>query len=527
MLLRTLQDRKTKGKFPIQMSFDYDFAVIGGGSGGMAAAKEAASLGAKVILFDYVNPSPMGTKWGVGGTCVNVGCIPKKLFHYSGLLGESFHDASHLGWKTGFCDEKLPPHDWSELVSSVTSYIKKLNFSYRNGLRSAKVNYINGWASLDSADPHRVLYTQNGEKKSASAKHVVIAVGGRPTYPDIKNAKELAITSDDIFYRRSAPGKTLVVGGGYIAMECAGFLTALGYDTTVSVRSTPLRSFDHQIADKIVRVMTELGTQFLVGVNPISFEKDDSESIKVKFDSGAEEVYDTVLLATGRTPETASLNLPTGSVLPSGKIAVDADMRFGKVGSLFAIGDVVEGRPELTPVAIKDGELLARRLFGEGNKRLDRPDLIPTTVFTPIEYGCIGLSEESAIKTHTANNIESYLYEWQTLERAAVHRPKLLKLRENEGDFEQSGHNFCKIIVLKGPRPGFEPVLGFHYVGPNAGEVTQGFAVAMRLGMTKQDLDDTIGIHPTDAEAIVGLTITKTSGLDFVAAGGCGGGKCG
>jgi thioredoxin/glutathione reductase (selenoprotein) len=510
-------------------SFQYDFAVIGGGSGGMAAAKEAASLGARVVLFDYVAPSPLGSKWGVGGTCVNVGCIPKKLFHYAALSGEALHDAGTLGWAVphgeDLGDVVHVEHNWSKLVQKVTAYIRKLNFSYKNGLRSSKVEYINAWASLSPEDSHVVQYAlSETDRRTLSAKYVLFAQGGRPTYPsDLPNVKELCVTSDDLFTLKKNPGKTLVLGGGYIAMECAGFLCGLGNSVTVAVRSKPLRAFDEQVAEKIVRVMTELGTNFRVGVLPVSIERVESGKINVVFSDDSTEEFDTVLLATGRTPQTAGLNIP-GGLASSGKINVDREMAVSGLEGVFAIGDIVEGRPELTPVAIKDGEFLTRRLFGGRKDYLEKPEYIPTTVFTPIEYGSIGFSEGESIRRFGAENIESYLFEWQTLEKSAVHRAKLEHLRENEADFEQSGHNFCKLVVRK---DNDEEVVGFHYVGPHAGEVTQGFAVAMRLGAKKHDFDMTVGIHPTDAEAIVGMSVTKSSGEDYVAAGGCGGGKCG
>jgi thioredoxin reductase (NADPH) len=498
----------------------FDFAVIGGGSGGLAAAKEASRLGAKVVLFDFVSATPLGTKWGFAGTCVNVGCIPKKLFHYAGLCGEAMWDAEHLGWKV----PSHPQHDWDTLRDTVNNYIRKLNFSYRTGVKSAGVEYINAKARLHPTDSSKVIYEVKGEEKEIEAKYVLLATGGRPTYPShLPNAKDLCITSDDLFTLKKAPGKTLVLGGGYIAMECAGFLVALGYDVTVSVRSKPLRAFDSDCSRKIVEVMTELGLKFRNGVEIKKLERSSSSQlIRVEFSDGHVEEFETVLLAIGRTPETKSLNLPESSTNNEGKVIVDSQCRVKN--NLFAVGDLIINRPELTPVAIKDGELLARRLFANKTETLDRPELIPTTVFTPIEYGSIGFSEEKAIEIYGKDNIECYLYEWQTLEKSAVHRPKLEHLRIEEADDEQGSHNFTKIIVRKDKN---EEILGFHFIGPNAGEVTQGFALAMRLGATKSDLDQTMGIHPTDAEALVSLTITKSSGEDYKAAGGCGGGKCG
>jgi thioredoxin reductase (NADPH) len=506
-------------------TYTHDFAVIGGGSGGLAAAKEASKSGAKVVLFDYVNPSSHGTKWGFGGTCVNVGCIPKKLFHYSSLLGESIHDMRLLGWSKSITTASN--HNWSELVETVTSYIKKLNFSYRTGARSAGVEYINARAYWpeNGKDENALEYEIRGEKKSIRAKYILVAVGGRPTIPSTIKGVEHAITSDDIFYAQREPGKSLVVGGGYIAMECAGFLTGMGYPTTVAVRSSPLRNFDHQVAEKIQSYMHDMGTNFLIGKTPIQLTRASPDSpIHVKFDDGSEDTFDTVLLATGRTPETRFLNLPCGEISDTGKLKADIKSNLVNGSTcIYAVGDCLSGSPELTPVAIRDGELLAKRLFGnsQSSAYFDK-SFIPTTVFTPIEYGTVGLSEEAAIAKYGPENVEVYLYEWPSLERAAVHREKPVHRRIDEGDVEMGNNCFTKLVCINGER-----VVGFHFVGPNAGEVTQGFALAVKLGATKADFDSLVGIHPTDAEALCGLSVTKGSGENFVAAGGCGGGKCG
>jgi thioredoxin reductase (NADPH) len=503
-------------------TYTHDFAVIGGGSGGLAAAKEASRAGAKVVLFDYVTKSPHGTQWGFGGTCVNVGCIPKKLFHYSALLGESIHDLKHLGYSSSVTES---PHNWSELVETVTNYIRKLNFSYRTGARSAGVEYINARAKFSSGtDEHSIEYidSKSGETRQVRAKHVLVAVGGRPTLPSSIKGIEHAITSDDIFYNPRAPGKTLVVGGGYIAMECAGFLTGMGYETTVAVRSRPLRNFDHQVAEKIQSVMHEMGTNFLIGTVPNQLAKV-GDRIQVTFDNGTVDVFDTVLLATGRTPETRNLQLPKNAAIDTASQKLIANPTTNLVqgtSSIYAVGDCLLGSPELTPVAVKDGEKLARRLFANSKDIFDK-SLIPTTVFTPTEYGTVGFSEEGAIEKFGPDNVECYLYEWPSLERAAVHREKPENRRADEGDVEQGNNCFTKLVCVN------DKVVGFHFVGPNAGEVTQGFALAVKLGATKADYDSLVGIHPTDAEALCGLTVTKRSGLDYVAAGGCGGGKCG
>jgi thioredoxin/glutathione reductase (selenoprotein) len=509
-------------------SFTHDFAVIGGGSGGLAAAKEAAKAGANVVLFDFVTPSHRGTTWGFAGTCVNVGCIPKKLFHYSALLGESIHDMRHAGWSGVITAEDTHgKHNWNELVTTVTNYIRKLNFSYRTGARSAGVQYINAKARFVDGEENVLEYQEKGETKTVRAKHVLVAVGGRPTIPPNIKGVELAITSDDVFRTSTPPNRTLVVGGGYIALECASFLTAMGYPTTVCVRSVVLRSFDQQMASKIQAIMHEQGTNFEFGKNPVELLKKDNGVIRVLYDDGSSGEFDTVLLATGRTPATKNLNLPgNASIHPSGKLVADSKTCLvNGTKAIYAVGDCLLGSLELTPVAIKDGEFLARRLFKNDSSAVFDKRFIPTTVFTASEYGCVGLSEEAAIQHYGAANVDSYLYEWPSLERAALHREKPLTRRADEADVEVGNNCFTKLVVKKSD--GVEKVVGFHFIGPNAGEVTQGFALAVKLGATKADFDDLVGIHPTDAEALCGLNVTKSSGGNFVAAGGCGGGKCG
>eukprot|EP01116_Phalansterium_solitarium_P003994 TRINITY_DN14864_c0_g1_i1.p1 TRINITY_DN14864_c0_g1~~TRINITY_DN14864_c0_g1_i1.p1 ORF type:complete len:517 (-),score=185.79 TRINITY_DN14864_c0_g1_i1:326-1876(-) len=500
--------------------YDYDYIVIGGGSGGMASAKEAARLGAKVALFDYVKPSTQGTTWGLGGTCVNVGCVPKKLMHYSGLLGGNLEAARKYGWKLPEHTE----HDWEKLVETVQDHIGMLNFSYRKGVQKY---YINALAKF--VDPHTITYVPKGKKEAVTvtAANILISVGGRPHVPEeVPGAVELAITSDDIFKLPHPPGKTLCVGGSYIALECAGFLNELGYDVTVNARSILLRGFDRQCAEKVGSVMAELGTKFLYGVSPTALRKLDDGKIEVTFGTGdklTKDVFDTVLFATGRYPDVKGLNLEASGVqtLPNGKIPVKDEQT--NVPHIYAIGDVIPTRQELTPVAIKTGEMLARRLFG-GSKQVLDYHFVPTTVFTPIEYGTVGYSEEEAIAKYGAENIETYLSEFQELETAAAHKQKHPRAITDPDDADLQPASLSKLVCLKTDD---QRVIGFHFVGPNAGEVTQGFALALKLGARKADFDDMVGIHPTNAESFADLSITRSSGLDFRAAGGCGGGKCG
>eukprot|EP01124_Arcella_intermedia_P020358 TRINITY_DN2782_c0_g1_i2.p1 TRINITY_DN2782_c0_g1~~TRINITY_DN2782_c0_g1_i2.p1 ORF type:complete len:901 (-),score=193.98 TRINITY_DN2782_c0_g1_i2:2153-4855(-) len=518
----------------------FDYVVIGGGSGGMASAKEAAKHGAKVAMFDYVKPSQRGTRWGLGGTCVNVGCVPKKLMHYGALLGEGIHDAKVFGW-----DVNSGKHDWVKLVETVQSHVKKLNFFYEKGLQTANtlslrngetqvisngsITYFNALATF--SDAKTVSWKDDfGNTGSVTGDNILIAVGGRPFVPDnIPGVKEYSITSDDLFSLTRSPGKTLCVGAGYISLECGGFLGNLGLDVTICVRSIPLRTggFDRQCVDKIVSLMQVQGIKFFMATDVAKIEKQGDGKLKVHFFNVSTketftEIYDTVLYATGRGADTQKLNVQSAGVQTTSRgtiVADDSDRT--NVPHIYALGDVAEGRPELTPVAVQAGEYLARRLFAKSTVLMNY-QLVPTTVFTPFEYGIVGLSEENAISKYGKDAIESYLSEFSSLEIGAAHRKRLDKGSE-EDDFPTNA--LSKLVCLK--KDGKEVVVGFHYVGPNAGEVTQGFALALKLGATKKDFDEVVGIHPTDAESFMALGITKSSGEQWESAGGCGGGKCG
>ncbi|XP_055684130.1 thioredoxin reductase 1, mitochondrial-like isoform X1 [Lutzomyia longipalpis] len=486
-------------------TFDYDLVVIGGGSGGLACAKEAVGLGAKVAVLDFVTPSPRGTKWGLGGTCVNVGCIPKKLMHQASLLGEGIHDAQAYGWTVNPEEVAIK---WSAVTEAVQNHIKSVNWVTRVDLRDKKVEYVNGLGYFK--DPHNVVAVmKNGTERVLNAKHIVIAVGGRPRYPDIPGAIEYGITSDDIFSMPTPPGKTLVVGAGYIGLECAGFLKGFGYDATVMVRSIVLRGFDQQMADIVSSAMIEKGINFLFKTIPTSVEKtsDGRYLVKYRSNEGAEgsDVYDTVLFAIGRTALTDDLRLENAGVKvneENKKIPVN-EREETNVDGIYAVGDVIDGRPELTPVAILAGRLLARRVIGNGQDLMDYRD-VATTVFTPLEYGCVGMSEEAAVKEFGEENVEVF---------HAYYKP-------TEFFVPQKSVRYCylKSVAL---REGDQKVLGLHYVGPVAGEVIQGFAAAVKCGLTMKILMNTVGIHPTTAEEFTRLNITKRSGVDPTPASCC------
>ncbi|KAI4484660.1 hypothetical protein M0804_007226 [Polistes exclamans] len=481
-----------------ESKYMYDLLVIGGGSGGLAAAKEAVGLGAKVAVLDFVTPSPQGTTWGLGGTCVNVGCIPKKLMHQAALLGEAVREAASFGWQLP--DVKTITNDWETLKTAVQNHVKSVNWVTRVELRTKMVNYVNALGYFK--DPHTVVgVMKNGEEKIITADKILIAVGGRPKYPEIPGALEYGISSDDIFSLEKAPGKTLVVGAGYIGLECAGFLNGLGFDATVMVRSIVLRGFDQQMANMVAEELESRGVHFVYQAKPKKIEKQADGRLLVdwvdKDGNVHQDVYDTVLFAIGRQALTKELkpeNVGLEIVPDNGKI--DARNEQTNVPNIFAVGDVLHKKPELTPVAIHAGKLLAKRLFANSQDKMDYAN-VATTVFTPLEYGCVGLSEEDAVSLHGADEIEIY---------HAYYKPTEFFVPQKD-----VSRCYVKVVAL---RNGDQRVLGMHFLGPNAGEVIQGFAAAVKSKLTFPILKSTVGIHPTSAEEFTRLYITKRSGLD-------------
>nr|DBA30998.1 TPA: hypothetical protein GDO54_006913 [Pyxicephalus adspersus] len=499
---KLLEEKEDK---PQEDTYDFDLIVIGGGSGGLAASKEAAKLGKKVLVLDYVAPSPLGTKWGLGGTCVNVGCIPKKLMHQAALLRQALKDSHKYGWQI----EDDVEHKWEIMTKSIQSHIRSLNWNYRVTLIENEVEYENGFGEF--VDAHKIKSTNpKGRVKYYTGKTFLIATGERPRYLDIPGAQEYCITSDDLFSLAYCPGKTLVVGASYVALECAGFLAGLGLDVTVMVRSILLRGFDQDVASKIGEHMEEHGVKFIKECVPTKVEQIEAGApgkLKVTSQSadGTEivEEYNTVLLAIGRDACTRKIGLDIPGVKineKTGKIPVN-DEEQTSVPYIYAIGDVLENKIELTPVAIQAGRLLAQRLYGGSTVKCDYVN-VPTTVFTPLEYGACGLSEENAITKYGEENIEVYHSFFWPLEWTVPDR--------------DNNKCYAKVICHIKDK---ERVVGFHVLSPNAGEITQGFAVAIKCGLTKEQLDSTIGIHPVCAEIFTTLTVTKRSGEDIVQSG--------
>ncbi|EGT56782.1 CBN-TRXR-2 protein [Caenorhabditis brenneri] len=505
MLLQSQKHQQVACRL-LSTAVQYDLIVIGGGSGGLSCSKRASELGAKVALVDAVVPSPHGTTWGIGGTCANVGCIPKKLMHQAALVGKELKYAETYGWNG--LDKTKITHDWRILSKTVNDRIKGNNWVYRVQLRDKGIKYYNAFAEF--VENGQVLVSgvdKNKTKTLLTAPNIVISTGLRPRYPNVPG-ETLGISSDDLFTLPKPPGKTLVVGAGYVALECAGFLAGLNQNVEVLIRSSPLKEFDKDCVNFVMEHLKSTGVKIREHVEVASVEETENKKKKVHFTgNGGTDEYDTVIWATGRTPRTDSLKLETVGVKKnekSGKIVAD-DFDKTNIDGIFAVGDVVEGRQELTPLAIQSGKLLADRLFSD-SKQTVRFDGVATTVFTPLELSTVGLTEEEAKKQYGEDGIEVFHSHFTPFEYIVP---------------QNKDSEFCyvKAICL---RDETQKVVGLHFVGPNAAEVMQGYAVAFRVGISISDLQLTIAIHPCSSEEFVKLQVTKRSGKDPRVQGCCG-----
>uniref|UniRef100_A0A1I7U629 Thioredoxin-disulfide reductase n=1 Tax=Caenorhabditis tropicalis TaxID=1561998 RepID=A0A1I7U629_9PELO len=485
----------------------YDLIVIGGGSGGLSCSKRAADLGAKVALIDAVEPSPHGTTWGIGGTCANVGCIPKKLMHQAALVGKELKYAETYGWN-GLDGSKIN-HDWNTLSKTVNDRVKGNNWVYKVQLRDKGIKYYNAFAEF--LENGQILVTGVDKKKTQTlltAPHILIATGLRPKYPDVPGAK-LGISSDDLFTLPSPPGKTLVVGAGYVALECAGFLRGLGHDVEVLIRSRPLKEFDTDCVNLVMEHLKSTGIRIKEGQEVKKVEETTEKKKKVTFTvTGDSEEYDTVIWAAGRVPRMESMKLERIGVKRnerSGKIEADGEDKTNVEG-VYALGDIVEGRPELTPLAIQSGTLLANRLFSNSTQTV-RFHGIATTVFTPLELSTVGMTEEEAKKKYGEDGIEVFHSHFTPFEYIVP------QIKDSQ---------FCYVKAICLRKDEGQKVVGLHFVGPNAAEVMQGYAVAFRVGISIHDLQLTVAIHPCSSEEFVKLQVTKRSGKDPRVQGCCG-----
>ena len=445
------------------MKFDFDLFTIGGGSGGVRASRVSAGYGARVAIAESGR---------FGGTCVNVGCIPKKLFSYAAHFREDFAIAASFGWTAG-----EPRFDWATLLANKDREIARLNGVYERVLSLAGVEIMRGRATV--IDPHTVEI--NG--KRASAKHILVATGSLPTVPDIPG-REHAITSDEAFQLARLPRRALLIGGGYIAVEFASIFNGLGVQTLLSCRRNRLLAgFDAELRERLGEEMAAKGVKIRFGIEPRRISRRGDGSFEVQYSDGSSEHTDLVMCATGRHPNSANLGLESAGVrlAPDGEVIVDK-YSTTSVGSIHAIGDLTN-RVNLTPVATAEAMWLARTLFGGEHTAVDH-DNVPTAVFADPNLATVGLSEERAREKFGAVDV------YKTSFRA-------LKLTLGE----KTERTFMKLVVERASGV----VVGAHMIGADAGEVIQGIAVAVKLGATKAQLDATIGIHPTAAEEFVTL----------------------
>ena len=441
-------------------SADFDLFVIGAGSGGVRAARMAAQRGARVAVAEDA---------ALGGTCVNLGCIPKKLYSYAAHYAEAFEEAHGFGWKT-----QAPTLDWALLKANRAREITRLNTVYAKLLADAGVQLLRGRARLAGANVVEV----NGQTHRAA--HVLVATGGWPVVPEVPG-REFAITSNEIFDLPEFPRRLVVVGGGYIACEFASIFRGLGAQVTQLYRGEQvLRGFDDEVRHFVADEMRKKGVDLRTGADVARIERE-AGSLRVTLKDGSALAADNVLYATGRRPNTAGLGLAEVGVAldAEGAIVVDEQFR-SSVPTVLALGDVI-ARVQLTPVALAEAMVLVDRLFGSGARRLDY-ELIPTAVFTHPSVGTIGLSEAQARERF--GDVRIYRSEFRALKHTL------------SGSDERT---LMKLVVDAAS----DRVVGLHMVGAEAGETVQGFAVAMKAGATKAQFDATLGIHPTAAEEFV------------------------
>ena len=448
------------------MTRHFNYLAIGAGSGGIASANRAAQRGASAAVIEAN---------AVGGTCVNVGCVPKKVMWYGAHIAEALKYSPAYGF-----DISQNGFNWATLVQNREAYIQRIHASYQRGFASNGVTLIEGFARFVDANTVEV----NGER--ITADHITIAVGGRPTRPDIPGS-EHGIDSDGFFALTTQPKKALVIGAGYIAVEIAGVLHALGTDTHLLVRKDrPLRNFDSDITDMLLERMAQDKLKLHTHTEVSRVEKTAAGTLAVHCSNGS--VFDDVdclIWAIGREPATDKLNLAAAGVTTDNDGYIRTDKyQNTNVKDIYAVGDIT-GEAQLTPVAIKAGRMLAERLFNPAlpDAHMDY-SLIPTIVFSHPPIGTIGLTEAEAVEHYGADNIKVYRSNFAAMYNAITEHRALSRFK----------------LVCAGPN---EKVVGLHGIGEGMDEVLQGFAVAMKMGATKADFDATVALHPTSAEEFV------------------------
>ncbi len=446
--------------------YDYDLIVIGAGSGGVRASRFASQRGAKVAVIE---------ERYLGGTCVNVGCVPKKLFSYGAHFSEDFETAHGYGWQI-----EKPSFDWPTLRDNKNKEIELLNGIYRNVLNNAGVELIEGKGVIKN--PHCVVVG----KKVYTAERLLIAVGGWPDIPDIPG-KEHIIDSNQVFYMEQFPQSAIVVGGGYIGLEFASIFNGLGAETHLVYRGELfLKGFDRDIREFVAAEMNKKGVNLHFSKNIVSIQKLPDGKLHALLDDDSSLTVDTILYATGRKPKLDGLGLENTKVKVNDRGAIVVDHKFQtSEHSIYAIGDVID-RVQLTPVALSEAMVFARNLYG-GEQLSMNYDNIPTAVFSHPSIATVGLTEEQAVERF--DSVSVFISSFKALKHSISSVDEKV---------------YCKLVVNNQN----DRVVGCHMVGYEAGEIIQGFAVAINAGATKQQFDATLGIHPTIAEDFVTMRDT-------------------
>lgn len=450
----------------------YDLFVIGAGSGGVAAARSSANLGAKVGIAE-------GDK--LGGTCVNRGCMPKKFYMYASHYTDEFKSARSYGWEF-----EQPLFNWNSLKANTFNEIKRLNDIYDNMLKGSGVNIHKDFARFIDGKTIEI------DNKKITADKFLIAVGGMPFIPDIKGA-EHGITSDEAFHLDSLPKKMVIVGGGYIAIEFAGIFNALGVDTTLMVRRNHiLNGFDADVQKHVRGEIEKKGIKVVATTNPLVIDKLDDGSLQLHCNHGKEWNIDQVMFATGRLPMLHKLGLENTNITVDerGQIEVD-EWQKTSANHIYAIGDVTNRNHNLTPMAINEGRAFSDTHYGN-NKRNVSDFIVPTAVFCQPQIGTVGLTEEEACKKY--GDVDVYMTHFAPTKYRLSHMDEKILM---------------KLIVDKKS----DRVLGAHMVGPDAGEIVQSLGIALRACATKHDFDRTVGIHPTISEEFVTMREVTRKGF--------------
>lgn len=448
------------------MADQFDYIVLGAGSGGIASANRAAMRGAKVLLIEAE---------AIGGTCVNVGCVPKKVMWYGAQVAEAI---KLYGPSYGF-DVTINKFDWGKLVQSREEYIERIHAGYNRGLANNGVTLIKGFGRFINQNTIQV------NDKNYTASNILIAVGGQPIIPDIPGA-EYGIDSNGFFALNEQPKRVAVVGAGYIAVELAGVLNALGSDTHLLVRKdTPLRNFDPMVINTLMEVMAAEGPTLHTHAIPKDVVKENDGSLTLNLENGGSLNVDCLIWAIGRKPSTDTISLEAAGVKvdEQGYIPVDPYQNTNIPG-IYAVGDIMADGIQLTPVAVKAGRLLSERLFGNMSQAKMDYSQVPTIVFSHPPIGTVGLTETEALETYGESSVKIYNSTFTSMYTAVTtHRqPTRMKL------------------VCAGPE---EKIVGLHGIGFGMDEILQGFAVAMKMRATKADFDAVVALHPTSAEEFV------------------------